>query len=341
MTETRTFAIGSTPHIHSGQSTDVILRNVVIAALPAVAFAVYAHGLAALLLLSVATGSCVLCEHLLCRWGRRDTTVGDWSAVVTGVLFGLTLPPGLPLWMVAVGGCIAIGLGKALFGGLGFNTFNPALVGRAVLQGAFPVAMTTWNTPLTPGRFTSVLSSTFTLPLTQPVYDAVTAATPLAALKFEGQVTPATDLAFGMISGSTGEASAVLIGLGGLYLAARNMLNWRIPVSIFATVFALSGLLYLLGGERFPSPVFMLFAGGLFLGAVFMATDMVTAPMTGLGVVVFGVLIGTLVVVIRVWGGLPEGVQYSILLANACVPLIDRAIQPRTYGTRHREAATA
>ena len=337
----RTLEIHTSPHVHSGDSTDVILRNVVVAAVPIAAFAVYAHGLKVLLLLSVATGACLLTEHLLCRHNQQDSTVGDWSAAVTGILLGLTLPPGLPLWMAAVGGFIAIGLGKLLFGGLGFNTFNPALVGRAVLQGAFPVSMTTWNAPFGADRFGTLPSSTLTWPFVQPLYDAVSGATPLAALKFESQVTPVADLAFGFVSGSTGEASAALILLGGLYLAVRNMLNWRIPVSIFATVAVLTGLFHAIDPGRFAGPEFMLLAGGLCLGAVFMATDMVTAPLTHRGVVVYGVLIGTLVVVIRYWGGLPEGVQYSILLGNACVPLIDRAIQPKAYGHRQRQAGKA
>jgi Na+-translocating ferredoxin:NAD+ oxidoreductase subunit D len=333
-----TLEIHTSPHVHSGDSTDVILRNVLVAALPVAAFAVYAHGLSALLLLIVATGSCIVTEHLLCRHNQQDSTIGDWSAAVTGILLGLTLPPGLPLWMAAAGGFIAIGLGKLLFGGLGYNTFNPALVGRAVLQGAFPVSMTTWSTPFGVDRFSTLPSSTLTWPFVQPVYDSVTGATPLAALKFESQATPMADLAFGFVSGSTGEASAVLILLGGLYLALRNMLNWRIPATIFATVGVLSGLFHVIDPARFAGPEFMLLAGGLCLGAVFMATDMVTAPLTHRGVVVYGILIGTLVTVIRYWGGLPEGVQYSILLGNACVPLIDRAIQPKTYGQRQREA---
>jgi electron transport complex protein RnfD len=282
----------------------------------------------------VATGASLATEHVLCRLNGQASTVSDWSAAVTGLLLGLTLPPTIPLWMAAAGGFIAIGLGKTLFGGLGFNSFNPALVGRAVLQGAFPVAMTTWSAPFAADRFTSVQSSTLTWPFVIPTYDAITSATPLAAMKFEGQGTPVDELAFGFISGSTGEASAVLILLGGLYLAARNMLNWRIPAMIFATVGVFSGIFHMVDPTRYAGPEFMLLAGGLMLGAVFMATDMVTAPLTHRGVLVYGFMIGLMVTVIRYWGGLPEGVQYSILLGNACVPLIDRALQPRTYGQR-------
>jgi electron transport complex protein RnfD len=335
----KTLAIRTSPHIHSGHSTDAIMRHVVLAVLPAAAFAIYAYGLTAVLLLVVAVASSVLTEHLFCRFPPRPSTVGDWSAAVTGLLYGLTLPPGLPLWMTAVGGFVAIGLGKLLFGGLGGNTFNPALVGRVVLQGAFPVPMTTWHPAFAADRFETVLSSAWTLPFARPLIDAFSEATPLAAMKFSHQATASADLAFGFVAGSTGEASAIAILVGGGYLALRNMLNWRIPASILLSVVLLSAGAHYLEPALYPAPVFMLCAGGLLFGAVFMATDMVTAPMTPRGVLIFGIMIGTLVVVIRLWGGLPEGVQYSILLANACVPLIDRVTQPRAYGTRRRVAS--
>jgi electron transport complex protein RnfD len=237
--------------------------------------------------------------------------------------------------MAFAGGVIAIALGKFIFGGLGYNVFNPALVGRAVLQAAFPVAITTWWPAFLPDRFTSVSAATFTFPFMEPRadVDVVTGATPLSAFKFDHVAAGTEDLALGLISGSTGETCAALIILGGLYLIARKMMNWRIPVSILLTVFVLSGLFYLLDPEVYPSPLFMLFSGGLMLGAVFMATDMVASPITPLGVWAYGALIGVLVVVIRLWGGLPEGVMYAILLANAISPHIDKLIRPRVYGT--------
>jgi electron transport complex protein RnfD len=330
----KTLELHTSPHIASGTSVNIIMRNVVYALLPVCVFAVYAFGLTALLTLVVATASCVATEHLLCRARGEASTLGDWSVTITGLLYGLTLPPALPLWMVALGGIVGVGIGKFLFGGLGYNAFNPALVGRAFLQAAFPVAMTMWYEPMAADRFTSLPSSTLTFPFATPVYDAVTGATPLAAMKFDGEMTATTELLMGLTSGSTGETSAILILLGGLYLIARNMMNWRIPCAIFATVFALSGVFYLVDPGVYPSPVFMLFAGGLMLGAIFMATDMVASPMTGLGCWLYGLLIGALVVVIRLWGGLPEGVMYAILLANAVSPHIDSLIQPRVYGTR-------
>lgn len=329
----KTLEIRTSPHILSGMSTDTIMRNVVYALLPVAAFAVYAFGLAAALVISVSTISTVLTEHALCRLTKKESTIGDWSAAITGLLYGLTLPPGLPLWMVFCGGVIAIALGKFMFGGLGYNPFNPALVGRAVMQAAFPVAITTWHPAFTTDRFYNLPDSTLTLPFMAPVFKAVTTATPLAQMKFDHKIADSYDLAMGFVSGSTGETCAVLILLGGAYLAWRKMMNWRIPVSIFLTVIVLSEFFHYLKPEIYPDSVFMLLSGGLMLGAVFMATDMVASPMTNRGVMIYGALIGILVVVIRLWGGLPEGVMYAILIANAASPHIDRLVQPRVYGT--------
>lgn len=329
----KTLQISTSPHIKGIVSTDDIMRNVVYALLPVSAFAIFSFGLSAMMVLLVSTASCVITEHLLCRWSGHASTIADWSAVITGLLLGLTLPPNFPLWMTAIGGIIAIALGKFIFGGLGTNVFNPALVGRAVLQAAFPVAITTWFPAFSEGRFTSFSVSTFALPFMRPQTDGFTGATPLSAFKFDHMITDHSDLALGLISGSTGETCSILILLGGIYLAARRMLNWRIPVSILLTVFIMSGIFHLLDSESYPSSWFMIFSGGLMLGAVFMATDMVASPITPLGVWIYGFIIGLLVVTIRLWGGLPEGVMYAILLANAVSPHIDKWIQPRVYGT--------
>jgi electron transport complex protein RnfD len=336
----KTLEIRTSPHILSGYSVDTIMFNVVLALLPATAFAVFAFGLAGLLTLSMALASCVLTEHLICRATGKPSTIGDWSVTITGLLYGLTLPPGLPLWMVAVGGLICVAMGKALFGGLGYNTFNPALVGRAVLQAAFPVAMTTWIPGFVADRFSSLPASTLTLPFTEPAVDAITSATPLALWKFSREATPVFELSMGFVSGSAGETSSVLILLGGIYLIARNMMNWRIPASIFATVAVFSGALHLADPGRYASPVFMLFSGGLMLGAMFMASDMVGSPMTSRGCYLYGALIGLVTVVIRTWGGLPEGVMYAILLGNAVTPHLDRWTRHKVYGTRGKEAAS-
>ncbi len=330
----RTLEIHSSPHIASGASVDVIMRNVVWALLPVAAFAVYSFGLAALLTLATAVLSCVATEHLLCRLSAAPTTVRDWSVTITGLLYGLTLPPALPLWMVACGGIIGVAMGKYLFGGLGYNAFNPALVGRAFLQAAFPAAMTSWTPAFADGRFTGLPASTLTFPFAVPAYDAASGATPLALMKFEQQFTATGDLLLGLTNGSAGETCALLILAGGVYLAARRMLNWRIPVSVLLSVALLSAVLHAVDATTYPPAGFMLFSGGLMLGAVFMATDMVASPITHAGCVVYGVLIGVLVTVIRLWGGMPEGVMYAILLANAVSPHIDGLIQPRVFGTQ-------
>lgn len=329
----KTLHISTSPHLTKGLTTTQIMQNVVYALLPAVGYAVYAFGLDAFLLISSTTMAAVLTEHMLCKWSHKDSTVGDWSAVITGLLLGMTLPPSFPLWMAFLGGVIAIALGKYVFGGLGNNSFNPALVGRAVLQAAFPVAITTWSTSFIPHRFTEISSSVLALPFMKPTYDAVSGATPLSAFKFDGVVADSLDLAMGMVSGSAGETNALLILLGGIYLASRKMLNWRIPVAVIGTVYVFSATLHLINPEVYPSGSFMVFSGGLMLGGVFMATDMVASPLTSLGVVIYGILIGSLIVVIRIWGGLPEGVMYAILLANAVSPHIDKFTQNRVYGT--------
>jgi electron transport complex protein RnfD len=326
---TQTLTIDTSPHVTGPASVEKIMRDVVVALAPTVVFAVYHFGLAALLTLTVSTGVCLLSERLL----TRKRTLGDWSAAVTGLLLGLTLPPGLPLWMTALGGFVAIAVGKTLFGGLGCNAFNPALVGRAFLAAAFPAAMTTWLAPAAADRFQALPVSTLAWPFASPTYDAMSAATPLSAWKF-GQIgTGTADLAFGLTAGSTGETSAVLIAVGGLYLMVRRVANWRIPTALLGTVVIVSALLNAAQPDRFPPAEFMLCSGGLMLGAMFMATDTVASPLAPLGAWCYGALIGALTLAIRLFGGLPEGVMYAILLANAVAPLIDRWVQPRVFGT--------
>ena len=329
----KTLEIGSSPHISDGASVDVIMLNVFLALLPVTLFAIYAFGTGAALVLLTATASCVLTEHVLCKWTKQASTVGDWSVAITGLLYGLTLPPDLPLWMVAVGAMFAVGVAKFLFGGLGSNAFNPALVGRAFLQAAFPQAMTHWQVPFLEGRFDGIPSSVMALPFAEPIYDAATKATPLAKMKFEAVFANTNELMAGLTTGSVGETCGVLILLGGIYLVARNMMNWRIPVSIFLTVAVMTWIFQQIDPQTYPGPMFMLFSGGLMLGAIFMATDMVASPITNAGCWLYGFLIAVLIVVIRFWGGMPEGVMYAILLANAVSPHIDNLIQPRVFGT--------
>jgi electron transport complex protein RnfD len=241
--------------------------------------------------------------------------------------------------MAFVGGVFGIGFGKLVFGGLGQNIFNPALLGRAFLQSAFPVAMTTW--PAAALHWSDLRGDNLAIPLMSPeVVDAMTGATPLGLMKFEQSGTEVSALIMGSVGGSLGETSALVVLGCGVYLAVRKHLNWRIPASIFATVAVLSGSLHLLDAARYPGAMFMLFSGGLMLGAIYMATDMVTSPVTNKGCWVFGFGIGFLVVVIRLWGGLAEGVMYGILLMNALVPFINRATQPRVFGSDTKQVVT-
>jgi electron transport complex protein RnfD len=328
----------ASPHLKSPDSTPKIMWNVVGSLVPIVLVAVYYFGPSAILVMAAAILGALAVEYL---FGPKRS-LWDGSAAITGILLGLCLPAGFPLWMAFLGGAFGIGFGKLVFGGLGQNPFNPALVGRAFLQAAFPTAITTWPRPDL--AWSAWRGPNFSFPLltgeapdgitlrTGEVADGITEATPLGAWKFDGELTETFGLVIGNTGGSLGETAGLLILLCGGYLAVRRYLNWRIPVGIFATVFVFSEILYLINGEAFPPPFFMLFSGGLMLGAMYMATDMVTSPVTNLGSWIFAVGIGLIVVLVRVWGGLPEGVMYAILIMNAFVPFIDRATQPKVFG---------
>ena len=319
--------VSASPHLRGAPSTATIMWNVVLSLVPVIAAATWFFGPSALLVIAASTAGALVPERM---FGRKGSCA-DGSAVITGVLLGLTLPPGLPLWMAFVGGAFGIAFGKLVFGGLGQNVFNPALLGRAFLQAAFPVAMTTFPVR-SGGSWWSLCGDNFALPLMSPVVpDGTTGATPLGKMKFETTSTEVSDLFLGMTSGSVGETCTLLILLGGGYLAARNFLQWRIPAGVFLGAGVLSALVHLVD-DSYPGPWFTLCSGGLALGAMYMATDMVTSPVTRTGSWVFGIGIGMLVVVIRFWGGLAEGVMYSILLMNALVPFLDRATQPRLFG---------
>lgn len=339
----------TSPHLRSAPSVEQIMRNVVGALLPITAWSVWQFGISALALTIVVLATCLGTERLFNWMSEKPSTINDWSAVITALLLALTLPPAFPLWMGAVAGFVAIALGKALFGGLGFNVFNPALIGRAFVQAAFPVAITTWTPGFAPARFTEFVPSTLAWPFTTPApvadwierqaVDTFTGATPLAQWKFGGEITNTWDLFAGLTAGSTGETSAVLILLGGSWLVARRMMNWRIPAAMMLGAVLTALPFWLFAPESYPSPLFVLFSGGLMLGAVFMASDMVASPVTPMGIWVYGLLMGVLTVVIRFWGGLPEGVMYAILLGNAASPLIEAVTQPRIYGARKKGPA--
>lgn len=323
------------PFLHTRLSTPRLMLEVLLTLVPVVGAAAWLFGFCALLVVLAATAGAVAAEYWLGPERPRGASLRDGSAVLTGVLLGLTLPPPLPLWMAGLGGAVAIALGKMVLGGLGQNLFNPALVGRAFLQAAFPIAITTWIAPHT-GGFFQLPATTLAVPFMHASLDGMSAATPLARMKFEHQATAPWELLLGNTAGSLGETSTLLLLLCGLWLALRRLFDWRIPVAVLLGAVALGSLLHVIDPLHNPAPWFVVGSGGLMLGAVYMATDPVTSPATPRGAWIFGLGVGVLVVLIRNYGGLPEGVMYAILLMNAATPLIERVSQPRPFGRARR-----
>ncbi|MES9966202.1 MAG: RnfABCDGE type electron transport complex subunit D [Sedimenticola sp.] len=322
--------IQSAPMLRQGMTTPSAMRDVWLALLPATLAGIWFFGIGALLVLAASMVGALLTEWAFTSKEKRRDAMADNSALLTGLILGLTLPPGLPMWMAFIGGSAAIGIGKVIWGGLGNNMFNPALVGRAFLLATFPIAMTTWAGADTP--FWSISPSVLSLPFVTPTYDAVSAATPLGLMKFEQVETDLMPLLIGNTGGCIGETSGLLLILGGIFLLIRRDFDWRIPAGIFLAAGIFSLVLFLVDGDKYPGPIFTLLSGGLLIGAIYMATDPVTSPLTPKGAWIFGLGIGLLVVLIRVFGGFPEGVMYAILLMNAATPLIDRYTQPRIFG---------
>ena len=318
MADLSKLTVSSSPHIRHEDNTRQIMVDVIIALMPALAIAIYVFGPRALTLTAVSAAGCLFFEWLYQRLMKKPVTVGDCSALVTGILLAYCLPVSSPMWMVLIGDAFAIIVVKQLYGGIGKNFMNPALSARAFLM-SFPVIMTTWPAIRTK------------LPLFA-TSDVVSSATPLASLK-EGLMPNAslTDLALGMVGGSMGEISALALLAGGLYLISRKVITFHTPVAYLGTV-ALLCFLFPHGNGRVEFMLAELCSGGLMLGAIFMATDYSTSPVTKKGQVVFGIGCGLLTVFIRFFGNMPEGVSYSILVMNATVFLIEKVTRPRKYG---------
>ncbi|MFH0860196.1 MAG: RnfABCDGE type electron transport complex subunit D [Candidatus Altiarchaeota archaeon] len=307
--------VSSSPHIRKKITVENIMWTVAAALLPALIAGTYFFGVGALLIVLVSVASAVIVEYVIQKRSNRKVTLADGSAVITGLLLGLTLPPTVPLWIPVVGAAAALIIGKHVFGGLGHNIFNPALVGRAFLVASWPVLMTTWIKP----------------------FDAVTSATPLGLSKMGGEAALMAEfgsrfslywkLFIGNVGGSIGETSALLLLAGAGYLLYRRIITWHTPVAYVVTVTVLA---YALRSD----PLFNVLSGGLILGAFFMATDYVTTPLMDRGRIIFGVGAGIITMVIRLYGGLPEGITYSILIMNAFTPLIDRHTKPRIFGKK-------
>ena len=319
--------ISSSPHVHSPVTTQTIMRDVLIALAPALVGSVYFFGFRALLVTLVSVAACVFFEWTYCKLTKTPCKIYDLSAAVTGVLLAFVCPVTIPYWCIIIGDFFAIIVVKAIFGGIGRNIVNPALAGRAFMF-SYPALMTTW---VKPGfRNAAGLFNTA---------DAVTGATPLAAMG-QGNLPDVSisELFLGNIGGCIGETSVLLLVLGLLYLLARKIISLRIPVAFIGTVAVLT-LLFPQGNPNFQWMAAQVFSGGLFLGAIFMATDYVTSPVTKLGQIVFGIGCGVLTVVIRYFGGYPEGVSYAILIMNCCVVLLDRIGRPKKFGAPKKEVA--
>lgn len=322
----RTLLVSSSPHAHSGESIPRIMWTVVACLVPASLVGVYFFGLGAVSVMAVCITGCVVCEAAVQKLLKRPVCVTDGSAVVTGLLLAMNLPAGAPWWMALLGAFVAIGVAKMAYGGLGHNIFNPALVARVFLLISFPLQMTTWPSPR---------------PLFgEKITDAITGATPLGAVKeqvlqtgtYHLQHASYLDLFVGKMGGCLGEISAVALLLGAAVLLYKRYITWHVPVSFIGTVLILAQLFNWVSPERYPGPLFHALTGGLLLGALFMATDMVTSPITPKGQLIFGFGCGAITMVIRLFGGYPEGVSFAILLMNATTPLIDRWIAPTKFG---------
>ena len=318
------YTISGSPHVHSTENTKKIMYRVILALVPALLVAIYYFGWYALRLTIVTVAACMLTEWLIQKFLiKGPVTITDGSAAVTGLLLAFNVPANLPIWMAIAGSVVAIGIAKMPYGGLGKNPFNPALVGRVFMLVSFPTAMTTW-------------------PQANPIFekgffaDAVTGPTPLGLLKESGATSldhmQFVDMVLGNRGGAFGEICAVALILGGLYLIIRKVIDWQTPLSILLTVFVFTGICWLINPTQYIAPWYHIVYGGLILGAFFMATDMVTTPMTVKGKIIFGLGVGVITVVIRLWGAYPEGVSFAILIMNAFTPLINKAFKPQVFG---------
>ncbi len=321
--------VSPSPHQQSSETTRKLMFGVVIALLPALAAAVYYFGMGAIIVTLTSVLSCVACEFLIQKYIlKTKTSISDGSAVVTGLLLAFNVPSNLPVLIIVIGAVISIGVAKMTFGGLGNNPFNPALVGRVFLLISFPVQMTSWPVP-------SGFKTGYT--------DAVTGATPLGIIS-EGvkngesiavvmdKVPSHMQLFYGYMGGSMGEVAAAALILGGIFMIWRKIITWHIPVAVLASAALFTGILWIADPTKYADPLFHLLTGGMMLGAIFMATDYVTSPMTPKGMIIYGTGIGVITVLIRTWGAYPEGVSFAILIMNAFVPLLNMYIKPRRFG---------
>ena len=341
--------VSPSPHIKGSVTTSSLMRDVILALIPTIIVGVIYFGFGSLLVTAVAVVSCMFFEFMITRFMmKKKNPLGDYSAALTGLLLALNLPPAIPLWIVVIGSFVAIVIGKASFGGLGNNPFNPALVGRVFLLISFPVDMTNFSTAAstaataTASATSDALSgaSSYAAAITTP--DALSGATPLSFAKeaIKGGVKISDMMAdisyssmfLGDKGGSIGEVGALALLLGFVYLLVRKVITWHIPVYIIVTMALFSGIFWLIDSEIYLSPIFQVLSGGALLGAIFMATDYVTSPMNRSGMAIYGVGIGMITIIVRMWGSYPEGISFAILIMNALTPLINKYTKPKRFG---------
>lgn len=347
----------ASPHAHGGDSVTQVMQTVIWALMPATAMSVMLFGWPALLVILITMAACLVTEQLFALMRGRKSPLGDRSAALTGLLLALTLPPHSPWWICVVGGVFAILVGKQVYGGLGFNLFNPALIARVFLLISFPVELTSWpptNPLLSEAAYSLsealaiILSGHYGVP---ELMDAVSAATPLNQYRTEVGLGRTVQEALGgtygynsikatsgLITGSIGETSALLLAIGGVYMIRKKLITWHIPASMLAGCIVPAAFFWIIDSSTYPDPIFHLMTGGLIIGAFFMATDMVTSPVSAKGQIYFGLGCGVLTYLIRTWGGYPEGVSFAIVIMNAAVPLIDQYTRPTIYGKANTSA---
>lgn len=333
--------ISSAPHMNSPIKTSIIMRDVIIALIPAIIVAIMFFGVDAVKVLTTSIAACVLCEYSICKYLLKGkNTVTDYSAIITGILLAFNLPSNLPIWMILLASFMAIGVTKMAFGGLGKNVFNPALVGRVFLFISFPVQMTSWPRPKFLNYFSADVQTSATY-----LVDAQTSATPLgiikSGLKHGGDISDTLaklpshlEMFIGYTGGSLGEVSDLALLIGLAYLLYRQIITWHIPFYYLATVFIITGAMWAITGNGAYDPLTHILSGGIMLGAIFMATDYVTSPMSKNGKIIFAIGCGALSIIIRIFSAYPEGVSFAILIMNAFVPLIDKIYTPRIFGMR-------
>ena len=326
-----TLTISPSPHVHGGDSVKKNMYGVIIALIPALLISIYNFGLGALVVTVTAVASCLLFEHIIQVYlMKKETSIWDGSAMITGLLLAFNIPSNLPIYIIIIGALVSIGIGKMSFGGLGNNPFNPALVGRVFLLISYPVQMTSWPKP-------ERIPFTYT--------DVTTGATPLSVMKEAlangelptnvlNEIPSYRDMFLGLQGGSAGEMAGLAILLGLVFMLFRKIITWHIPAAVIGSVFVFTGILHWVDPMMYAPPMFHILSGGLFLGAVFMATDCSSSPMSRKGGIIFGLGIGILTVAIRIFGAYPEGISFAILIMNAFVPLIDKYIKPKRFGEK-------